>query len=159
MIKFRSANIDDIHTYFRWLNDPYVRDFSFNSDIIDFKTHKIWFEAKLLDKNCEMIIFQDNLERNIGQVRIQKQNFSQEAIIGVSVDSEMRGLGYSTQMLSIASSFFFKSNPNFFLSAYIKNINFVSIRIFKNAGFELNKILNISGFDSSNYIKYANRKL
>ena len=83
MIEFRKANIDDINTYFKWLNDPLVRSLSFNSNKVNLKVHEEWFVNKINDENCLMLLFV-NSNNPIGQVRIEKES-STEAIINISI--------------------------------------------------------------------------
>ena len=102
MLNFRNAKIDDIKLYYSWANDESVRKQSFNSKKIYFEVHQKWFESKIQDENCLMLIFIDTECIEVGQVRIQKENNS-EALIGISVSVEQRGKGYSIEMLKKAS--------------------------------------------------------
>lgn len=132
---FRKANISDIELYFDWINDPLVREQSYNSKIIDFESHKKWFEVSLRDKSILMLIFQNEENQNIGQVRFQKQDKS-KAIISISVDSKFRGKGYSKEMLELASDLFLDLNSNFSIYAFVKLNNLNSRFALEKAGFE-----------------------
>jgi len=135
MLNYRKATVDDINLYFSWVNDLGVREQSFNSKIIHFNEHKIWFESKLKDENCMMLIF-SNLEGiEVGQVRIQKENIT-HAVIGISIAVNQRGKGYSTVMLEMSSGYFLKSNPNSNINAFIKYTNLTSKYAFEKAGFK-----------------------
>ena len=150
MIEFRKANIDDINTYFKWLNDPLVRSLSFNSNKVNLKVHEEWFVNKINDENCLMLLFV-NSNNPIGQVRIEKES-STEAIINISISSEYRGKGYSSELLKKSSRYFFDTNPDFTINAYIKNNNLASINSFEKALFKFNKKLKYKGYESLNYI-------
>ena len=126
MISFRKASIDDTQLYFEWTNDPEVRNQSFKSQYIDFETHQKWFQSKLEDENCLLLIFQNEAGLNIGQVRIQIQDENQ-AIIGVSLDKNFRGKGYSSEMIKHAVDYFFSIFNQNLIHAYIK-INFIRSR-------------------------------
>lgn len=159
MLSFRIANSKDINLYYTWLNDPLVRTQSFNSNIVEFDEHKKWFENKLIDKNCFMIIFYLENEENVGQVRIEKGN-DRNAIIGISIGSQYRGKGFSTYMLKAASNYFFESNPNYFINAFIKKENHNSKYSFENAGFEFIGLEVQNNINCLHYLlKYENRKL
>lgn len=152
MLTFRKAILEDTEIYFDWANDSIVREQSFNSNRIDFENHKKWFESKLNDDSCMLLIFSDYEDLNIGQIRIQKED-ENEAIIGISIAAEFRGKGYAKDMLQMASDYFFESNPNCIIKAFVKERNLSSKSSFEKAGFELQNIINYENFDSFHYIK------
>ena len=69
MLKFRKANINDLDLYFNWSNERLVRLNSFKPKPIKYQDHCKWFKSKLNDNDFEILIFQDFLENDIGQVR------------------------------------------------------------------------------------------
>jgi RimJ/RimL family protein N-acetyltransferase len=149
-ITYRLANINDLETYFKWLNDPQVREFSFSSDKISFEEHCLWFKDKLSNQNFFFYIFQNNQNQLIGQVRIQKTE-QYQSTIGISVCSEHRGYGYGKEMLKLATLHFFNLNPNFEINAFIKKENNSSRKIFQSAGFKLVKELLYSNYKSDHF--------
>jgi RimJ/RimL family protein N-acetyltransferase len=151
-LKFRKAEKSDCKIYFDWTNDRSVREQSFNSDEVLFENHEKWFLTKIEDKSCSMLIFQNNEDENIGQVRIQKTE-NNRAIIGVSVANEFRGKGYATKIIEIASQIFLNQNPDFKISAFIKDDNLGSKNAFEKANFEFKEKLNYENFISFHYIK------
>jgi RimJ/RimL family protein N-acetyltransferase len=155
MLNFREAIIDDSKQFFDWANDSAVREQSFNSSAIEWENHNDWFISKIKDTTCLMLIFQNDDYNNIGQVRIQKED-DKVALIGVSVSSEHRGKGYANEMLKLASDFFLKNNPEFYINAYIKNNNFSSKCAFEKAEFEFIEMVVYKGFKSFHYIKRLN---
>jgi len=66
---FRFATKEDCELVFSWINDPLVRQNSYNSDTIPFETHKNWFLGKIENPDSFYLIFYFN---NIpaGQVRL-----------------------------------------------------------------------------------------
>ena len=140
MLKFREAKIDDIHLYLEWANDEIVRKFSFNSNIIDFRSHEIWFKTKLNDPNCFLLIFSNEYDNPVGQVRITKINNS-NSVIHISVCKQHRGLNYSSNMLNMSVNYFFQKNTNIQIKAYIKKENLSSKYVFEKAGFKYSKDL------------------
>ena len=157
-IKFRKATLSDVNQYFIWLNESIVREKSFNSDIVKWEDHVKWFQEKICDPNYMFYIFHNDLNENLGQVRINKIN-NIDSIIGVSISEEYRGNGYGAIFLIDACSDYFTSNPDAIINAYIKSDNYKSIRIFKKAGFNfLNKII-YNNLTTDHYTLYANSKL
>ncbi|MDG1284772.1 MAG: GNAT family N-acetyltransferase [Flavobacteriaceae bacterium] len=155
MLSFRKAQIDDLQLYFNWVNDPIVREQSFNSDIIDFLNHSQWFEKIINDNSCLMLVFMNEENKAIGQLRIQKQN-ENESIIGISVDSNYRGNGYAQDMLVKGTNYFLLENPNFIINAFIKEKNVSSKQVFEKAKFKFKKMVNHENSNSFHYIKKLN---
>jgi RimJ/RimL family protein N-acetyltransferase len=150
MLSYRNANIDDLMLYFEWANEYNVRQQSFDSGIIDLKTHKRWFEKKINDEDCMMLIFQENEKNKIGQVRIQKVNVN-EALIGISIANEHRGKGYAKEILSLGSKYFLEQNPEFIINAYVKETNLSSKYAFEKAGFIFKGLKLYQNFISYHY--------
>lgn len=152
MLTFRKATVDDLLLYFEWVNDTQVREHSFNSFNITLEDHERWFLNKVEDGTCLMLVFQNEENVNIGQIRIQKTDVS-FAIIGISISSEQRNKGYAKEMLKLASDYFLLANPTFQIDAYIKEKNIHSIHAFEKAGFKFyNKIIYANN-KSVHYIK------
>lgn len=150
MITFRKATIADMKLYFDWANDEEVRQRSYQSEPIDWTNHQKWFSSKLEDKSCMLLIFQDEEQRNIGQVRIQLKN-ENEAIIGISVAENQRGKGYARVMIQQASDEFLIKYPKGIIHAYIKQENKGSKRAFELAGFKFKEMLPYLNFTSYHY--------
>lgn len=149
MLKMRSANIQDIKTYFNWANDDQVRKLSFNSEKIPYTEHEIWFNNSLANQDCFMYLFYTNTE--IGQVRIQKFS-TNAAIINISLDKNFRGMGYGDKMLNMSIDFFRKKFPKVIINAYIKTENIASKNIFEKSGFKFKEELIYKKINSYHYI-------
>jgi spore coat polysaccharide biosynthesis protein SpsF len=132
-LHFRYATESDTDLYFKWSNDALVRRNSFNQQTIEYNNHVAWFRAKLKAADFKFYLFFNDANKAVGQVRINRQNG--ETIIGISVDSEFRGLSYSTEMLTSATDAYFRIYPEATVTAYIKTENTPSLTTFKRAGF------------------------
>ena len=152
MLKFRKATIEDSRIYFDWANDTIVREHSYNSNMITWENHAKWFSAKINDTSCLMLIFQDELNNNIGQIRIQKES-NRNALVGISIALEQRGKGYAIDMLNFATEYFLSENPEFCINAFIKEHNLSSKHAFEKAGFVFFEMTTCEGFRSFHYIK------
>jgi RimJ/RimL family protein N-acetyltransferase len=155
---FRKADLSDVNLYFNWLNDPEVREKSFDSSIIKWEDHVKWFSEKIINPDYYFYIFQNQSLDYIGQVRIQKVN-DVNAFIGVSVCSEQRGKGYGSIILIESCKDFFKLNKSYKMNAYIKNNNISSKIIFEKAGFNFLENMLYNNFNTDHYVLYADRKL
>lgn len=152
MLTFRKATIADTNLYFDWANDPDVREQSYNSNPINVESHEKWFNSKLKEDSCFMLVFQNEDNLNIGQVRIQKED-KNEALIGISVAREHRGKSYARKMLQIASDYFLDSNKGYKINAFIKKENSSSKYVFEKAGFKLENEIIYENFPSFHYVK------
>ena len=152
MLNYRKAISKDVDVYYKWANESTVRDQSYNSQPIDFKSHIKWFNEKINNPNCSMFFFYDDNKEAVGQVRIEK-NDSNNAIIGISIDSTKRGKRYATNMLEISSDNFLVSNSLFIIHAYIKESNIASKKIFKQAGFQFQDMLDYKNYYSYHFTK------
>jgi RimJ/RimL family protein N-acetyltransferase len=152
MLNFRKPTLNDIELFFNWANDPEVRKQSYDSEQIKLSTHIKWFETVINSDIFKIYVFQDYNKKNIGQVRIQKQNES-EAVISISIDLNHRGKGYAKEMLKLASDDFLELNSGLLINAYIKENNLSSKYSFEKAGFEFKGFVEYKGFRSFYYIK------
>ena len=152
MLHFRKAEISDLNLYYHWAMDETVRNQSFNSATISLENHSNWFLNRLKNLNSLLLIFFNEQKQDVGQVRIEKQ-IDNQAVIGISVDKNFRGLAYSSDMLQQATTFFFEHNHNFAINAYIKVENIGSQKAFEKANFLLKEIIIYENHKSFHYIK------
>lgn len=139
-LKFRKANINDMDLYFKWINDSLVRQYSFQSNLVDIKSHNEWFKSKINDESSYMSVFENELNEKVGQVRIDKVD-EENALISVSVAKEHRGKGYASKIILIFSDYFLKTYKKFCINAYIKKSNLKSKNVFESAGFKFSKTI------------------
>lgn len=151
MLTIRYPTVNDCELYYHWASDFEVRAQSYQSKPIVFEEHETWFKKKLEDKNCTMIIFQDD-GKEVGQIRFEKLN-GNEFVIGVSIGKEFRGKGYAKEILVLGSDHFINENPDRRIHAYIKEENLRSKYAFEKAGFKFVQMVNYEGFKSFHYIK------
>lgn len=139
-LNFRKATIDDADLYYKWSNDPLVRENSFQQEVIPYQSHLKWFKQKIETEVCQFYLFLNLEDTPVGQVRIDKVN--NETIIGLSIDAHFRGKGLGAIMLDMACLDYLGKNPNETVVAYIKEENISSNKIFEKAGFNsLTKVL------------------
>lgn len=146
------AGIQDCEMYFKWANDPLVRNQSYDTKSIEYHEHEKWFKERINDPSFYFYIFDNQEHQKVGQVRITKYS-DDLAIIGVSVDNMYRGNSYASEMLDLASNVFLKENPHYSIHAYIKSHNMASIYSFQKANFIFEKDLIYKNEHSVLYIK------
>lgn len=134
----RPARPDDSALYFNWANDPDTRRQSFTSSPISLDTHANWFTRKLIDANALLLVFENDADEPVGQVRFERQpeaDMPDEIIIGLSVEASFRGQGLASQLIQQGCTACRKQWGDVPIHAYIKPDNQASIRAFKQAGF------------------------
>ena len=134
MLKIRRANKKDALLYYEWANEEAVRKQSFSTAIISLDDHIEWFEKKIIDPECIMLIFENELGLPAGQIRLQKED-EETYMIGISVDILSRGKGLATNMFKMASDYLFSLFPQKKIVALIKEDNYPSIKSLENAGY------------------------
>ncbi|PLX15434.1 MAG: hypothetical protein C0601_12940 [Candidatus Muiribacterium halophilum] len=154
-INIRKAESDDCKKVFDLANEKSVRENSYNSDLIIFEEHKIWYDKKIKDKDEIFLLgfYKDHL---VGQVRFSKQE--KNVIVGISISPQFRGMNAASLILSLGEKILkeeFKEIENIY--AYVKNTNKASIGIFKKNGYDFNKDLEIEGTRSQLWIKRFNK--
>ena len=151
MFKLKKATINDCKLIFKWANDPQVRRSSFSPEPISWSDHVEWFETKHKDPNCFILIAIDDKCKPIGQIRFETGNTG-EAIVNVSIDKRMRGLGLGSLLIRLGVEEIFRISPLRSVQAFIKLDNKVSIRAFEKAGFKRQEKTVIKGIMAEKYI-------
>ena len=135
MLHFRDARANDIELYFKWVNDPVVRQNSLNTDKIIFQDHIIWFTRKIEDPSVFMYLFLNEENEPVGQVIIERKK--DWVSVGQSVAQEHRGKKYSTEMLSKATDDFLNKFPKDTIVSVVKASNIASLKMSINSGFTI----------------------
>jgi UDP-2,4-diacetamido-2,4,6-trideoxy-beta-L-altropyranose hydrolase len=133
MLVLRNATINDMHQYFSWTNDEFVRLNSISVKIIAWEEHQKWFKNKLNDKNSFLYLAK-NKQNLIGQVRFDCGN--SRAVISYSIANNFRGLGLAKKMLKQAIEKISKDCPRIeIIKAKIKITNITSNKVLIRLGF------------------------
>jgi len=131
-IEFRKACLEDAQIYYKWANEELVRKNSYTQQEINFEQHMNWFKKKLSSPDCLFYFFFTG-DCPVGQVRIE--NNPAEAVIGISIDPQYRGKRLGALLLDMACDDYFFKFPDAKITAYIKESNLASYKIFKDAKF------------------------
>ncbi|WP_430406601.1 GNAT family N-acetyltransferase [Fluviicola sp.] len=126
----RPVTENDIDLFFKWANDPEVRQNSINTDPIPYDTHVQWFNNQLQNKESHLFVL-SNGEEPAGQIRIQLNDGIWE--IGYSISKDYRGkkLGYTIVQLLL------NRFPEYRFKAIVKKNNIASIKVFEKLLFKL----------------------
>ena len=133
-IRVRRARESDSRLLWEWANEPGVRASSFSQEAIGWEEHLAWFQAKLADKDCMILIGEVSDADPMGQVRINQMP-NREAEIHLSVARDFRGAGYGSLLLETALQEVFDSCRITKVHALVRPENLASARAFERAGF------------------------
>lgn len=131
-LKLRSAHIDDMATYFEWVNDTDVRQQSFSSDPVLWEIHLKWFQHKLQQQSCMMLIMEAN-KVPVGQIRFDFKDGI--ARIDYSLDKKVRGRHWG-EILVKKGIYSVSADNDITFQAEVKRQNIASARIFLKLGFD-----------------------
>ena len=150
-LKLRNTTIEDIELIFNWSNDFEVRQNSFNTNQILWDEHVNWFNKTISNKNILFYILTDDMNNNIGQIRISVEE-NNNCIISFSIDKTYRQKGFGKIILHLAEQKLKEVFKNFKLVAFVKLNNIASQKAFIANGYteanlnpnsiEYNKIIN-----------------
>jgi RimJ/RimL family protein N-acetyltransferase len=134
MLRHRLATAADVDLYYEWANDPDTRQQSFHQASIPYEQHVYWFNRKLSDPTVLLLVFNNEADAPVGQVRFETGN--EGAVIGISIDRQFRGQGLAAPMIEAACTYFFINHPETAVTAYIKSDNMASLNSFQKAHFQ-----------------------
>jgi RimJ/RimL family protein N-acetyltransferase len=137
-LTYRTATPADVDLYFAWANDPDTRRQSFQSELIPLETHRAWFARRLADPNSLLLVFENEANEPVGQVRLER-NDANEVTIGLSVDPCFRGQGLASQLIELGCTACVERWESCTIFAFIKPDNQPSMRAFERAGFTLSQ--------------------
>jgi UDP-2,4-diacetamido-2,4,6-trideoxy-beta-L-altropyranose hydrolase len=131
----RAAEQNDIHLLWEWANDPQVRAVAFSPQPISWEMHEAWFDEKLTDSNCRILIAEDAQGTPIGQFRTDKRS-TEDADISISIACKFRGRGLGRMLIERGVAVNFSEGQLMRLHAFVKPENLASRRSFESVGFE-----------------------
>ena len=137
-ISLRLVEKSDCRLLWQWANDPGTRASSFSTQMIPWEQHQAWFEDKLRDPNCLMMIGENAEGSPIGQIRLDLRSglrSGREGEIDVSVSPDARGTGLGTQLIELGVREAFARTEAECVHAFIRPGNKASIRAFEGAHF------------------------
>jgi UDP-2,4-diacetamido-2,4,6-trideoxy-beta-L-altropyranose hydrolase len=134
-VDIREASEDDSRKVFEWRNHPAIRAVSRTADIIDWESHRRWFDAVLSSTDRCLLIGQvDGIP--VGVVRFDTQAEQAEVSIYLVPDANMSGLGRN--LLLSAERWLGANRPNVKrILAQVLGHNDRSRRLFSGAGYQV----------------------
>lgn len=134
-ITIRNVKASDEKLLLDWVNEDEVRKQSFNQDYVSENEHSKWFADKLNDPDCIIFIGEDEKGYPIGQVRFDINRARAEALIDISIESSLRGMGLANKLLSKSLDKWKMIEPGIKLVAEVRNENHASEKLFNSLKF------------------------
>lgn len=128
LVEIRRATLDDCKLLWEWVNDPEVRMASFRTDVVAWEEHVAWFQDKLRDSDC-LILIGTSAGGPVGQVRFDIRGA--RAVLSVSVARSFRGRGYGRAMVEGALEELFRTHEVEHVDAFVKPGNIRSAEFFR----------------------------
>jgi len=144
----------DCNLLWEWANDPVARASAFSSETIPWDDHVAWFQRKLKDPNCRILIALDALAAPTGQIRFERRGPS-EADIDVTVDNRFRGLGYASRLIDRGAKWAFEEWGLIQVNAFVKPENIASAKAFERSGFKRIGAATVKGHVATHYVRTA----
>lgn len=135
-IDLRNPELSDAELLLSWRNEPLVRKFSKNQELISVNSHKEWLEARISKLQLEPFFIFHLEESPVGYVRfdsITKNEFH----ISYLVDPKFRGRGLGIRILLEGIRELNVSFPTAILNAWVSDDNFASQKTFEVLRFSL----------------------
>lgn len=133
-IRLRPADPKDCHLLWRWANDSGTRAASFSTEAIPWEQHQAWFEGKIKDPNCLILIGENAQGTPVGQIRLDSRSGA-DGEIDVSVAPDSRGAGVGSRLIDLGAREAFLRTDVQCLHAFIRPENQASVRAFERAHF------------------------
>jgi RimJ/RimL family protein N-acetyltransferase len=130
-LRLRPAAEGDADVFFAWVNDAEVRRQSFDSDPIDWPTHRAWLSARLASRNSRILVLEAT-GIPVGQIRFDCEGDAMH--IDYSIDQAFRGRGWAKRLVMLGLEQMRSGSTKSFV-AQVKAGNGASIAVFEGLGF------------------------
>jgi UDP-2,4-diacetamido-2,4,6-trideoxy-beta-L-altropyranose hydrolase len=150
-LQIRRATAADCKLLWDLANDPTVRATAFSSAPILWADHISWFDAKMRDATCHILICEGD-GAFLGQARFDERPDGQGEI-DVSVAREFRGEGVGGRLIAAAVREIFASSKVSCVHAYILPENIASQKAFETARFQSAGEANVKGRRALHYVR------
>lgn len=134
--QLRSVTNNDADMIFEWRNRDQIRKNMYNSEIIEYDTHKKWFKSILVSNNSQYFIYeQENIP--LGLVSFTNIDYDNKHASWAfySSDFSVRGVGSEMEKLALQHAFI-KLDLNK-LCCEVLDFNFPVVRFHQKYGFKI----------------------
>jgi RimJ/RimL family protein N-acetyltransferase len=132
--RLRKAQTSDLDITYQWLNDPLVRQHSFNTEKVNYSDHQEWFLQKIKEANTVYLIFEQYDGIPLGSIRFDLAD--NKAKINYLIDPKFQGQGLGRTILQDGIRFLLQEHENVkAVYGWVFKKNIASIKIFDKLDF------------------------
>jgi UDP-2,4-diacetamido-2,4,6-trideoxy-beta-L-altropyranose hydrolase len=136
MLRLRIAEAGDVKEIYDIRNDEAVLRFFLDSEPVNFESHKVWYEAVLLNPKRELFVIVDDKDGILGVVRFDLNDTQEEAEVSVFVGKSSWGKGVATFALSEGEKALIKDHPKCkAINAKVLSGNDASLKLFHKCAY------------------------
>lgn len=129
----RKANSSDVNITFEWASNEVVRQYALSKNKIEFESHKLWFNAKIIDPKVYYYLAMVE-EQPVGSIRFDQ--VGEEAVISYLIDPKFHGNGFGKKIVKEGIEHFRIDSQNYALVGIVENENKASLKIFRDLSFK-----------------------
>ena len=134
-IVLRAARSTDEKRILIWRNTPQVRAASINTDKISANKHHLWFQQKIRDKGCALLIAESS-HGAVAVLRFDLNPKKSSATVSIFLTPAVMGSGLGSEVLKAGTEWLRKKHRQIAkINAVIRPDNIASIRSFLAAGY------------------------
>ncbi len=138
LLSMRMANSLDSQKLLEWRNQPEVRKFSPNTEIIEQAEHDFWFEMRIKRLATEPLFIFELGDEPIGMSRLDGVKVEENIFeVSILLDINFQGRGLGTSMLKKTCLFALNNLKAEMITALIHFENRKSEKLFTRIGFRL----------------------
>ena len=99
-MRLRPVESKDCRLLWQWANDSGTRAASFSTEAIPWEQHQAWFDDRMKESQCLMLIGENAEGVPVGQIRLDLRS-DREGEIDVSVSPDARGAGLGSRLIDL----------------------------------------------------------
>lgn len=149
MSRLRKISEEDLPLLLSWRNDPTIRSYMFNPDLIKLEEHIQWYTRISGDERYTLLIYED------GGSPIGHMNFTQKPGCAIAewgfYVSPTAPKGTGSKMATYSLEFAFKELKLLKVSAQVLAHNDRSLHLHRKLGFQQEGVLRAHHFDGNGY--------
>ncbi len=146
----RKAQSSDCAILWEWANDPVARGNSFSSVSIPWQDHIEWFQKRIENPDCLLLIAANDADDKVGYVRFEFDGT--RATISIALAPSFRGQGFGRKIVHAGIRELMTKRPASEVHAFIKPNNIASIKVFSDTGFTQVGCEMLKGQDALHFI-------
>jgi len=133
-LQFRKFDVNDSQLLWEWVNDPVVRENSFNQGYITWDEHCDWLHRITKRKRTALYIVSLSTGEKVGQIRFEGKEVNNVSI-DISIAKEWRGHSLGFDIVRQGMALYGSQYPVSRFVAEIKETNAISKALFRRSGF------------------------